>query len=175
MGLLIKGITGDIDFPPTVVDLSLSLEQLRINYVGASIETSGIMDMRFEQPNYSVIRFNSTSNIQQRIRGTEVDGLYIQRNLRMNLEIFNSGRAILSVNGSVQVPALVNLPLNVATTVPFVINNGTDYATGRMTIKAPSGPVIRLSADGSASALIELDTNSDGLYDQSQRVPWDSF
>lgn len=77
------------------------------------------------------------------------------------------------VNGNVSVPSLGANTADIEMLTPFSTPTNSNIATtGQMLITVKNGGKIRVTANGSTNARVELDLNSDGIYEESKVVPW---
>lgn len=77
------------------------------------------------------------------------------------------------VNGNVSVPSLGANTADIEMLTPFSRPTNSNIATsGQMLITVKNGGKIRVTANGSTNARVELDLNSDGIYEESKVVPW---
>jgi hypothetical protein len=78
-----------------------------------------------------------------------------------------------SVNGNVSVPTLGANTADIQTITRFTPAAATNYAAGgALLITVRDGGKMRVTATGTANAKVELDLNSDGIYETFKLVPW---
>lgn len=78
-----------------------------------------------------------------------------------------------SVKGNISVPTLGANTANIETLTPFSKNATTTYSTvGQLAITITNGGKMRVTATGTPDARVELDLNSDGVYESSKLTPW---
>ena len=109
------------------------------------------------------------SMVSSAAAGAKTD-TYRYTNYNMEMSVRGSSTS-LRLNGGMNIPSLGGNVVTIQTVQPFV--STTIYPTsGNAIATTASGGKMRITATSGARALIELDANSDGVYEASKSVPW---
>jgi hypothetical protein len=75
--------------------------------------------------------------------------------------------------GKITSSRLSDNTVQVSTVQPLVFTNGADIpSSGQLLISTPEGGKVRITAQGTADALLELDANGDGTFENKTTKPW---
>lgn len=110
--------------------------------------------------NYNITSANSTK-------------VYEYRNYVVDTSTYN-GRVSQTINGSINIPSLGSNTATVETIASFesATANAAYPTSGIALITFKQGGKIRATANGTSSALVELDLNNDGVFETSNNIPW---
>ena len=98
---------------------------------------------------------------------------YVLHNTTQNNQVSQS------INGSINIPTLGSNTATIKTLKNFVspvantVSSSLPYPTdGIALVTFKQGGTIRATANGTSSALVELDQDGDGKFETSKQVPW---
>lgn len=171
LSLRIVSVSGNFDSYPFSVGLEASTSDFRATSSTATYQSSGSMTLNMTSTSNSSqdLTIAIPSMISSVAAGTKTE-TYQYANYRMGMSMRGSTTS-LQLTGGMNVPSLAGNLVTIQTVQPFV--STTSYPTsGSAIANTALGGKMRITATSGARALIELDANSDGVYETSKSVPW---
>jgi len=171
LSFIISNVSGSLDSYPFSIGLEASTSDFRASSGTATYQSSGSMTLNLTSTSYSSQDLTITipSMVSSAVAGTKTE-TYQYANYRMDMSMRGSTTS-MSLTGGMNVPSLAGNLVTIQTVQPFV--STTSYPTSGNAIATTAlGGKMRITATSGARALIELDANSDGVYETSKSVPW---
>ncbi len=174
MAIRIGGVSGDMDRYPYSVGLDASTNDFRAATGTTSVQSTGSMtiNLRVSSDRSQDLSVTIPSMVTTVSAGGKTETLQYS-NYRLTMSVRGSSTS-MSINGGVNVPSLGSNLVTVQTLQPLAWS-GRYPTAGVIVATTAVGGKMRISAASGTQALIELDANSDGAFESSTSVPWDSI
>ncbi|MBE7942028.1 MULTISPECIES: hypothetical protein [Ramlibacter] len=159
--------------------LSINFSNFSVQSGGQTLAANGDMALGYNQAGYQVATATVSGSSLQ-INLTKSDGAAVARRMTAyNLsESVNSTAYALSANYTLTGTSsnlgavLSNVNFTVKTNAPFQGSGSTDPSTGSFTVIAPDRSSATLTAIDSTNIRIDIDSNGDGVTDQTINSTW---
>lgn len=175
MSLRFESVSGDVDYLPFAIEMSIVSNGLRMENVGESIVTSGSLVMNMNVQSSSQLSLGIyASNFVSTSTVNGIAKTYKQTNFAVNLNQDGS-LTTMTFSGAVNVPSLGGNTVNVQTIAPITLINGGNPTSGQLMFSTNQGGTIRVLANGSQNVVMALDSNADGTYESSSTIAWNEL
>lgn len=175
MILRFESVSGDIDLLPFSTALSVAVRQLRIETAGEAVVSNGSLEISLNIPSSDRLSINVRApNFVSASTFNGISKVYQHINFAVNLDQIGESTT-MTLNGGINVPSLGGNTVNVQTIRPVTLTNAGTPSDGELLLTTNLGGKMRLLANGTSNATVQLDATADGTFESSSTFAWNEL
>ncbi|QPF74335.1 hypothetical protein G8A07_16325 [Roseateles sp. DAIF2] len=168
-----KSLSGDFGSNNYSATLQLSLGDFAVTEAGDTVTGNGSLEMQVAVASGAVELTLAVDSFTVSGSDGGLSFSHTVRDARLTLRIPSSGSQTSSMSATLSGNRLENKSVRVDTQEAFVTAANADFpSSGRMLVSGANGSKVRISAQNTNQALVELDADGDGTFETRSTKAW---